>query len=97
MNIDQLHPEVRYLKTREAAAYLGCSPNTLKNSRDIAGGFLVMGKQWIPPVTKTGSIRWDIGSVAEAFRYRGMQRMRAEAIIASLQAEEQKDLIERGA
>ena len=76
-----LTPEL--FKTSEAARLLGVSGYWLKDNRDICGGFLVVDKHWIPGITPTSPIRWNVPLVLEAMRYHGMNRVKCDQLLGA--------------
>ena len=74
----------QWLKTSDAAQALGVSKDFLKTQRDSSGGFLVCGKHYLPGITATSPTRWDVAEIAEALRYRGLTRVKGDALLATL-------------
>ena len=72
-----------WFKTSEAARLCGVSSYWLKENRDICGGFLVIVKHWIPGITPTSPIRWNVALVLEAMRYHGMNRIKADQLLGA--------------
>ena len=74
----------QWFKTSEAARLCGVSGYWLKDNRDICGGFLVVDKHWIPGITPTSSIRWNVALVLEAMRYHGMNRIKGDQMLEAV-------------
>ena len=72
-------------KTSEAARLLGVSGYWLKDNRDICGWSLVVDKHWIPGITRTSPIRWNVPLVLEAMRYHGMNRIKGDQLLKAVQ------------
>ena len=78
-----------WLKTPDAARALACSPDYLKSQRDCKGGFLVAGDDYLPGLSLTAPIKWNIQRVQDAFAYRGRKAQRnrnGQKALAELQA-----------
>ena len=80
--VEQFYP------TPRAAILLGISQNYLKMCRELYGGFLIAGEDYIPPASSRGSaITWNVESCRKKFAYRGKQRVQGDSIIKELLTE----------
>ena len=62
---------MQWVPTTAAALVLGCSPQFLKKSRDICGGFLEEGTHYRLPFSGNASNTWNVESVQQALDERG--------------------------
>jgi|TARA_E500000178_G_scaffold330816_1_gene363062 hypothetical protein len=60
-----------WLRTPEAAAWLGCSSQYLKKNRDLNDGPLEEGIHYVFGASLNSPIRWEVHSIKETFHYRG--------------------------
>ena len=79
-----------WLRTPEAAAWLGCSSQYLKKNRDIKDGFLLEEKHYIFGANINSSILWNVSEILKEFHYRGRLIRESQKIINDLKAEERK-------
>ena len=64
--------EERWLKTSDAAYWLGVSQWYLKQFRDCyEDGFLIEREHYILGASRTAPIKWNVNAVLDAFHYRG--------------------------
>ena len=80
----------RWLRTREATAYLGVSSQFLKKNRDIKNGFLIEEKHYILGANINSSILWNVSEILKEFHYRGRLIRQGEQIISELKKEVKK-------
>jgi len=78
----------QFFSTPLAAQLLGISQNYLKRCRDLYGGFLIAGEDYIPPASSRGaSITWNVESCRKKFAYRGKLRVKGDSIRKELLTE----------
>ena len=66
-------PKEQWLPTPQACAYLGCSPDLLKRSRDSRDdGFLIAERHYRYPTAANRPILWEVISIAKVFHKRGV-------------------------
>ena len=64
--------EERWLKTSDAAYWLGVSQWYLKQCRDCyEDGFLIEREHYILGASRTAPIKWNVNAVLDAFHERG--------------------------
>ena len=73
-----------WLQTRPVSEALGCSPEHLKRSRDVYGGFLEAGVHYFLGSSVTAAITWDVEKCRAAFHRRGL-RVRADSELLNKQ------------
>ena len=61
-----------YLKTKDAVKELSISASTLRRNRDIFGGCLIEGKDYLTGLTPTAPILWNIQAIRVKFHHQGM-------------------------
>ena len=58
-----------WLRTPEAAAWLGCSSQYLKKNRDLKDGPLEEGIHYVYGASLNSPIRWEVNAIKEIFHY----------------------------
>mgnify|MGYP001167020533 FL=1 len=66
-----------WLSTKSASEALAVSIDTLKRRREICGGFLEIGKHYVPGPTLNSPITWCVEGCRQAFLERGIQACKA--------------------
>ena len=78
----------QFYGTPTAAILLGISQNSLKRCRDLYGGFLIAGEDYIPPASARGAaITWNVEGCRKKFAYRGKLRVQGDSIRKELLTE----------
>ena len=78
----------QFYGTPTAAILLGISQNYLKRCREIHGGFLIAGEDYIPPASSRGAaITWNVESCRKKFAYKGKLRVQGDSIRKELLTE----------
>ena len=78
----------QFYGTPTAAILLGISQNNLERCREIHGGFLIAGEDYIPPASSRGAaITWNVESCRKKFAYRGKLRVQGDSIRKELLTE----------
>ena len=62
----------RCLKTPDAARFLNCSGDFLKDCREIKGRFLKCNVHYFPGLSSNSPIMWDVELIQELFIERGI-------------------------
>ena len=82
-------PKERWLPTPQACAYLGCSPDLLKRSRDSHDdGFLIAERHYRYSPSPNAPILWECKGIAKVFHKRGLAarlEKTADRVIKQLQ------------
>ena len=81
-----------WLQTRPASEALGCSPEHLKRSRDVYGGFLEAGVHYFLGSSVTAAITWDVEKCRAAFHRRGLRVRANNSLLAQQKANKIKSL-----
>ena len=76
-----------WLRTPEAAAWLGCSSQYLKKNRDIYGGFLREEDHYIFGGSVNSSILWNVKEILKEFHHRGRLIRKGQDLISELKKE----------
>ena len=77
--------EERWLKTSDAAYWLGVSQWYLKQCRDCyEDGFLIEREHYILGASRTAPIKWNINAVLDAFHARGKIIQEGRKIVQEL-------------
>ena len=76
-----------WLRTPEAAAWLGCSSQYLKKNRDIYGGFLREEDHYIFGASVNSSILWNVKEILKEFHHRGRLIRKGQDLISELKKE----------
>ena len=66
-----------WLATNPASESLAISTDTLKRRREICGGFLELGKHYVPGPTLNSPITWCVEGCRQAFLERGIEARKA--------------------
>ena len=66
-----------WLATKPASESLAISTDTLKRRREICGGFLELGKHYVPGPTLNSPITWCDEGCRQAFLERGIEARKA--------------------
>ena len=76
-----------WLRTPEAAAWLGCSSQYLKKNRDLKDGPLEEGIHYVYGASLNSPIRWEVKAIKEIFHYKGKLIRKGQDLISELQKE----------
>jgi hypothetical protein len=77
----------KLLRTPDAAAWLCCSQNHLKRSRDTHGGTLIGGVHYFLGSSRSAAILWDVDAIKSHWHQQGVMRTQlASQVIKELQA-----------
>ena len=76
-----------WLRTHEAAAWLGCSSQYLKKNRDLKDGPLEEGIHYVYGASLNSPIRWEVKAIKEIFHYKGKLIRKGQDLISELQKE----------
>ena len=66
-----------WLSTKSASEALAVSIDILKRRREICGGFLEIGKHYVPGPTLNSPITWCVEGCRQAFLERGIEARKA--------------------
>ena len=75
------HDYCLWLRTPEAAHVLSCSTAHLKRCRDIKGGFLIGGVDYMNGCSRSSAITWNIPNIREKFHKRVLAANNNAALI----------------
>ncbi len=80
--------EERWLKTSDAAYWLGVSQWYLKQCRDCyEDGFLIEREHYILGASRTAPIKWNVNAVLDAFHERGKIIQEGRKLVQQLREE----------
>ena len=68
-------------KTPDAARYLNCSVDFLKDCREIKGRFLKCNLHYFPGLSSNSPILWDVELIQELFIQRAVIRQEGEKLL----------------
>lgn len=63
----------KWLRTMDAAGFLGVHPDTLLRRRDSSGGYYIAGKHYLHGPTPNSPIRWNVEACLAADHQQGIK------------------------